>query len=131
MNKSVGYAISALVQIATHRGSEPLSHSVICDRAGMPAKFVLQILRELVRAGIVTSTRGIKGGYRLAKPANRISLLEICEAIEGPLESSSVDTKGLTAGSQKRLDGVMEEATDDARRHLSGFTLDKLQAAKA
>lgn len=130
MNKSVEYAVAALVQLAAERTNEPLSNTLICDRTGMPERFVLQILRELVKAGIVTSTRGVQGGYRLAKPAHQVSLLEICEAIGGPLASSRVDVKGLTGVSQKLLDGTLADVTDDARRHLSAFTLDKLKATK-
>lgn len=130
MNKSVEYAVAALVQLAAERTNEPLSNKLICERTGMPERFVLQILRELVRAGIVISTRGVQGGYRLVKPAHQVSLLEICEAIGGPLASPSVDAKGLTAVSQKLLDGTLTGVANDARRHLSAFTLDKLKATK-
>ena len=48
-------------------------------------KFVLQVMRLLVLAGIVTIRRGVQGGYTLAKPANKITLLEIVQAIDGPI----------------------------------------------
>jgi hypothetical protein len=55
----------------------------------MPERFLLQILRVLVTHGILRSTRGVDGGYALTKPADQISLLEVIEAIDGPLDSES------------------------------------------
>jgi Rrf2 family protein len=127
---TVGYAIAALVQLAIHRGNQPLSNTTICDRTGMPQRNMLQVLRELGRAGIVASVRGIQGGYRLAKPADQISLFDIVEAVEGPF-TSDIGFDGFAAASQKLLAGAVADVIDDARRHLRAFTLDKLQASKA
>jgi DNA-binding IscR family transcriptional regulator len=85
----------------------------------------------LVNAGIIVSTRGVNGGYRLAKSASEISLLDICEAVEGPMTGPRVEMDGFAPASCKLLEGALSNLTADARRRLIAFTLDKLQAAKA
>ena len=59
--------------------------SDIADAYGIPSSFMAKILRSLVRGGLLQSTRGVHGGFALAKPATDISLLDVIEAIEGPL----------------------------------------------
>lgn len=94
----------------------------------MPDKFILQIMRLLVSAGVVTSTRGVYGGYKLAKAADKITLLEIVEAVDGPIGANgNVALAGRTATVEKALAAI--EA--DARKRLAGVTLADLRAAKA
>lgn len=57
----------------------------IADRAHLELPTVSKLLKTLAQAGLVQSFRGSAGGYRLSKPASQISLIEIVEAIEGPL----------------------------------------------
>lgn len=52
----------------------------------IPERYLVQILLQLKGAGLVTSTRGASGGYRLARPADEISLGEVLGAIDGPEE---------------------------------------------
>ena len=52
----------------------------------MPERFLLQILRNLVTHGILRSTRGVDGGYSLVRPADEVSVLDVIEAIEGPMD---------------------------------------------
>ncbi len=55
----------------------------VASEQGVPERFLPQVMRDLVRAGIVVGTVGRAGGYRLARPASQISLLEVVEAVEG------------------------------------------------
>ncbi len=55
----------------------------IAERHGIPQRFLVQILLQLKRAGLVTSLRGAKGGYRLGRPPREISLAEVLDAIDG------------------------------------------------
>lgn len=59
--------------------------SDIAQAQGIPPSFMAKILRSLVRARLLRSSRGVHGGFALAKPASRITLLDVVEAIEGPL----------------------------------------------
>jgi Rrf2 family protein len=59
--------------------------SEICETQKIPSSFMAKILRSLVRAQLLRSTRGVNGGFSLARPAAEMTLLDILEAIEGPL----------------------------------------------
>ena len=61
------------------------SASDLAERAGLEVPTVAKLLKPLAQAGLVDGFRGTNGGYRLARPATDISLVEIVEAMEGPL----------------------------------------------
>ncbi len=62
-----------------------LSAAELAERAGLEVPTVSKLLKPLAQAGLVEGFRGVRGGYRLTRPAGRISLFEIVEAMEGPL----------------------------------------------
>ena len=62
-----------------------LSASGLAERAGLEPPTVAKVLKPLAQAGLVQAFRGVAGGYRLARPAGEISLVDIVEAMEGPL----------------------------------------------
>jgi Rrf2 family protein len=79
------YAVRATAELAAAAGNRPVKGDQIAQAQGIPLKFLLNILSELNHAGIVRSTRGAVGGYRLARPAERITLADVIRAVEGPL----------------------------------------------
>jgi Rrf2 family protein len=83
ISRTVGYAVQAMVQLAATEDVGPVSCRRLAEAGGMPERFLLQILRSLVTSGLLRSTRGVEGGYRLARGAGEISVLEIVESIDG------------------------------------------------
>ena len=77
------YALQALNCLARHGG--PLSARMIAWEHLLPVRFLLKVLRPLVAAGVLKSVRGPGGGYRLSRSPSNISVLEIVEAIDGPI----------------------------------------------
>jgi Rrf2 family protein len=78
------YACLAMLQLAVDfESGEPVQIRHIADQNGIPARFLVQILLQLKGAGLVASTRGAAGGYRLARPPREISLGDVIEVIEG------------------------------------------------
>ncbi len=77
------YGMRALVEIAL--SSQPTSLKVVSDRQLISQHYLEQIIAVLRRAGIVESTRGAYGGYRVARPLEQITALEIVELMEGSL----------------------------------------------
>ena len=72
------YACLAILELASSYGTgEPVRIRTIADTHGIPSRFLVQILLQLKGAGLVSSTRGAAGGYRLAKAPNRITLAEV------------------------------------------------------
>jgi len=77
------YGMRALVEIAL--SSEPTSLKVVSDRQNISQHYLEQIIAVLRRAGIVESTRGAYGGYRIARPLEEVTALEVVELMEGGL----------------------------------------------
>jgi FeS assembly SUF system regulator len=84
VTKLTDYATVVLAALADD-ASRVHSATELAERAGLEWPTVSKVLKPLAHAGLVESFRGSNGGYRLAKPAEKISLIQIVEAIEGPL----------------------------------------------
>lgn len=81
------YACLAVLALARPRSDDsPVRIREIAESHGIPERYLVQILLQLKGAGLVQSTRGAAGGYRLARPAGQISLGEVLAAIDGPGE---------------------------------------------
>lgn len=84
------YACLAMLELAQHfDAGEPVQLRRIAERHGIPSPFLVQILQELKRAGLITSTRGASGGYRLNQPPQEISLADVLEVVEGHAEPTT------------------------------------------
>src|SRR5438105_5242218 len=81
------YAVRAAVELAGAPDEKPIKAERIATAQGIPLNFLENILGELRHAGIVRSHRGAEGGFRLARPANEISVADVIRAVEGPLAS--------------------------------------------
>jgi len=79
------YALHALLVLARHGGDKPMQIADIAEQANVPRKFLEAILLELKKRGIVQSLRGRAGGYRLGRPANKISFADVIRVTDGPL----------------------------------------------
>jgi Rrf2 family protein len=125
------YAAIAAVELARRSDTQgPVRIREICAAQGVPARFLVHILLQLKAAGIVTSTRGAAGGYRLAKPPEEITLDDIHRAAEGPGDAVAPVTAGLARRS--RTAAVLVRAWDEAAtaetESLRGITLAELVA---
>jgi Rrf2 family cysteine metabolism transcriptional repressor len=79
------YACLAVLALARQSADDPPTRiREISEANGIPERYLVQILLQLKGAGLVTSTRGASGGYRLARAASSISLGEVLTAIDGP-----------------------------------------------
>jgi Rrf2 family protein len=79
------YAIRAAVELASVADSSPAKGEQLAAAQEIPLRFLLNILQDLKRAGIVDSQRGSEGGYRLARRPDALPLADIIRAVEGPL----------------------------------------------
>jgi Rrf2 family protein len=89
ISAKVEYGIRALLALA--QTGKPATAEALAEAQGLPAKFLGAILNELRRSGLVTSQRGAEGGYRLARPADTITVAEVMRSLDGPL----ADIRGL------------------------------------
>jgi Rrf2 family cysteine metabolism transcriptional repressor len=87
------YGFQAILDLAIHSNSGPVQIQQIAQRQTIPKQFLDQILLNLKKAGLVSSARGRQGGYYLAKSSAEIKLLDILQALEGPIESRQFKRK--------------------------------------
>ena len=87
LSKKGEYALRSLINlgIAAEVGRSLVQVTELADNEQLPVKFLEQIMQALKEAGLVVSARGKFGGYRLAKPAKRITIGEVVRLIDGPL----------------------------------------------
>jgi len=87
ISRSTGYAILAVGYIAKHREKSIILSQSISKEYDIPLEYLLKILQQLVRANVLRSKRGPRGGFSLAKPTKKITMLQIIEAVDGPMVS--------------------------------------------
>lgn len=123
LSRTVSYALQATLQLAQANTDAPVPCSRLATEGKMPERFLLQILRNLVAHGILGSTRGVEGGYTLERSPEEISLLEVIEAIEGPVISAVPVGEGLPSDSRAKLERALADVTATARRELEAIKL--------
>ena len=85
------YGVLAAIDLACNYGSGPISAREIAERRGIPPRFLEQLFVSLRRAELVNAVRGAKGGFVLSRDPREITVLDVVEALEGPLASSVCD----------------------------------------
>ena len=88
-NKTTSYALMAIGYIAQHYQEGRVTVSVISKEYNIPLLYLFKVLEKLTKANILRSKKGKNGGFILARPAKEISLLEILEAVDGPMFNPS------------------------------------------
>jgi Rrf2 family transcriptional regulator, cysteine metabolism repressor len=126
LSRTVSYALQATLQLAQSASAQPIPCSRLANQGGMPERFLLQILRSLVTHGILQSTRGVEGGYSLDRDPSEISLLEIIEAIDGPLNSKSALQDELPQDCHDRLRIALDQVCNSTRQQLDRIKLSSL-----
>jgi Rrf2 family protein len=130
LSRASTYALQAVVGMSGQQDGQVVGSHLTAQAHGLSGKFLLRLLLSLVRAEILYSRKGPNGGYRLAKCATKITLLDIIEAVDGPLrgEVPASEVKGeqrLIA----RLGEVCQRITDHDRRELGKVTVADLAKA--
>ncbi len=84
LSSSASHALRALAFLAHGAGDGPVLGRDVAQRVRVPAPYMSKVLATLARAGVLRASRGVNGGYRLARPARKIRLIEVVEPFEGP-----------------------------------------------
>jgi len=82
------YALRAFAYIAGQSGERPVLARDIAAKTGVPSQYLSRILNKAVRAGLLESTRGVGGGFRLTRPCNKIKLVDILSQYDDVLDRS-------------------------------------------
>lgn len=84
--QATDYAFRAVLNLALVTPGTVIKAQVLADEEAIPPRFLMKIMRSLIQAGLVASFRGVDGGFILAKAPEEITLLDVVNAMEGPLE---------------------------------------------
>ncbi|GAB4247407.1 MAG: Rrf2 family transcriptional regulator [Thermoleophilia bacterium] len=86
------YAVRALVELAQRSADAPVPLVALAEARGIPTQFLEQLFATLRRAGILQSHRGVYGGFSFNRPPGQISVLDVVEALDGPIEPALCTT---------------------------------------
>jgi Rrf2 family protein len=106
------YALHAIFDLATQPPGEPVKIAEIARRQKIPQKFLELILASLKQAGFVESRRGAEGGYRLARPAEQITVGQVLRFVEQSRKSRRGAPDAFTE-LWKRLDSAIQGILDN------------------
>ena len=88
------FAVTAMVDLATRGGKGPVTLAGISERQRISLSYLEQLFGKLRRNNVVASVRGPGGGYCLARPANKISIVDIIIAVDEALDATNCEAKG-------------------------------------
>lgn len=128
-SRTVTYAVRATLELAKCGSNSPVPCSRLAASGNMPERFLLQILRDLVNHGILKSTRGIDGGYALNRRPEEVSLLDVIEAIDGPLDFAGDGGGNAEDSTHSRFQAALRSVTYSARQQLESIKLSQLLPA--
>jgi Rrf2 family transcriptional regulator, cysteine metabolism repressor len=114
------YAVRALSELARVGSAGPVPIGEIARRRDIPVQFLEGMFATLRRSGILTSQRGVKGGYSFARPPQEVTVLDVVEALEGTLGGDAVGQ-----------DEIWAEAIGALRERLKATTIAQIAEREA
>jgi len=130
ITRQADYALRAMLYLAREYPNKDhrAATSKIAEEQEIPASFLAKIISQLSIAGLIQTSRGAKGGVRLARKPEEISLLDVVEAIDGPISlNECVDDPSVCSfGDNCPIHDVWCEAKAQLVRKLRDATFDKL-----
>ncbi len=102
------YALKALTELGRTGGDAPVSIGELARRRDIPVQFLEQLFATLRRAGVLSSQRGVKGGYRFARDPSEVTALEVVELLDGPVGR---DAEGILAEAATAARAVLDATT--------------------
>jgi Rrf2 family transcriptional regulator, cysteine metabolism repressor len=129
ISQKLEYACRALTQLAKHHDGRTLTRlDDLAQREDISRSFLLQILNDLRRAGLIDSCRGAAGGYLLARPAEAINLRQVVEAVDPSLLQVSVAPAGESGPA---IQSVWEKISVTLCEALEQVTLESICAGQS
>jgi Rrf2 family protein len=127
LTRASSYALHAVTFMANLKRDQPTASHHIAQKRSIPERFLLKVLKPLVSAQILTSVKGPNGGYRLARPAHDISVLDVVEAVDGPIRGLAPTGHDEPGGMlNRRLEQICNQAADQIRKQLSRIKIAEL-----
>jgi Rrf2 family protein len=133
ITRAADYAVRVVTYLASRPPDLTVRRSEIARATNVAESFLAKVLQQLVQAGMVTSQRGAGGGFRLAVDGGTLSLLDVVEAMEGPLRLNSCLERGPSCKRKAWCPAheVWVEAQAALERVLRGARVSDLAAGKS
>lgn len=129
LTRASSYALHAIVHIASHKPNIPMASHEIARIYAIPERFLLKVLKPLVSAGLLSNVKGPHGGYRLAKAPTSITMLDVVEAVDGPIRGTvTPHASNGHGGLEKRLGVICTQAADQTRKYLQSVRITSLSS---
>jgi len=126
VRRNTDYAVRLMVHLAKHYGNEPISTRASAAEEHVPYQLACKLMQKLNNAKLVTSCMGPKGGFVLGAEPSKISLLDVVEVIQGPInmnrcllgedtcpKQTTCKVRGKLAGLQKNINSGLAAITLD------------------
>ena len=123
MTRASSYALHAVAYMATQKSDKPVASHHIAHARGIPERFLLKVLKPLVSARVLLSIKGPNGGYRLARDPREITMLEILEAVDGPI-------RGQAPFSDEEADGHLNHKLENICKQTADSVLKQLEKVR-
>jgi Rrf2 family protein len=135
LSKSARYALLAAAEMARSRNDDPVTVGLVAKRHTIPENALAKVFQRLVRSGLAVGTRGVHGGYRLARRPSEITVLDVMNAFEPTFETGVLLAPRVPGGSAApvvdRLDMIVDRVDEHRRSIFASVTLDMLVAETA
>lgn len=128
ITRQADYALRAMLYLAQMDSTHRAATSQIAEEKNIPPSFLAKIISQLSIAGLIHTSRGARGGVSLARPAEEISILEVVEAIDGPiaLNECTEDPSSCPFGEECPLRPIWCESQAELVERLRKTTFDRL-----
>ena len=127
VTRETDYAVRTVLYLAKNR-DRTASVTEVAHAMQIPKSFLAKLLQRLVRSHILTSSRGVNGGFQLAQKPSEITLLSIMEAVQGPagINVCAIDSKRCKLSSTCAVHPVWVEMRKEVEKRLKRETIAKL-----
>ena len=123
------YGLRAMVALAKHHGQGPMSIAAMSKASSVPMPYLEQLIGPLRRAGLVESTRGARGGYRLTRSPETVKIGDVYRVMEGPVAPMECVSEDLTEQVCPLIDGCETRPVWLRMRDAIAETLDSTTLA--
>ena len=124
ISQKLEYACRAMVQLARHHDGQTLTRlDDLAQREAVSANFLVQILNDLKRGGLIISKRGKAGGYLLARDPGEINMLHVTRAVEPGMVTPNMNHDGESG---RAVTQAWEQVSQSFEKKLESITMDSL-----
>ena len=121
------YAVTAMLDVTIHAACGPVSLSDVSSRQGISLSYLEQLFAKLRKKGLVTSTRGPGGGYRLSRCSTQIAIADVVSAVNESVDATKCQGKGNCQGGEQCLThSLWQDLSEKIEEFLQGITLSEL-----